>query len=321
MKKWTGKDSEPGRWKSHRHDIMAGRIPDPAAIGNQNTHDRLHTQCKGTAAGSGLSFGWGGQNGQEATHSQPQRFPCVYLESYAIFTLKFNVGHFRAHTANSTHGTRGRKKRGKGRKMLFKNRILMAPDTGNSGGGADQQGTANAAGAGQEGQQKSGEGETPETESKDSGKAFSQADVDRIVQDRLERERAKAEKEREKAEKAADEKRLAEQQKWQELAAKRQGDIEALEAQIDDLKTEAAKVQKYAKALEGYRDALIESVPDPVKELLKGMDIADQLSWLSANANTLNGRAPGFPQMPKPAGDQPEISPQEKSKRAFVPRM
>lgn len=161
-------------------------------------------------------------------------------------------------------------------------------------------------------------------------KVFNQADVDRIVQERLAREQAKSAKEAEKARKEAEMTSLAEQQKFQELAVKRQERISELEGQLADLETAHEKAKRYAKALETYRDAMLANVPDPVKALLKDKDIADQLEWLSENAATFQPaadqtrqviQAPRFPTTPAPNGAGNGLTTEEKRRQAYQPKL
>lgn len=177
------------------------------------------------------------------------------------------------------------------------------------------------------GTQTTSPGETGEQD-----RQFSQADVDRIVGERLERERAKAEKEADKARKAAEEASLAEQQKFQELANKRQERIGELEEQLADLDEIVKRADRYEKALRGYRDAMLDGVPESVQTLLKGQDIAEQLEWLSANASqftaggTSNGNgagtySPAFPSTPAPIGGAGSLTADEKRRRAYQPRL
>src|SRR3990172_4923861 len=81
-------------------------------------------------------------------------------------------------------------------------------------------------------------------------KKFTQAELDQIVKDRLERERKKAEAEAEKARKMAEADALEKNQEWQKLAEQRQARIDELEKQSAELEPYQAEAKKYRAALE-----------------------------------------------------------------------
>lgn len=122
--------------------------------------------------------------------------------------------------------------------------------------------------------------------------------------------------EREKADRAAQQQaeqaeaqRLAEQQKWQELAQKH-------EARLKELEPVQAKAQAYEAALKKLLDEQRKAVPGYVLPLLDKMDAAEQLEWIAANAGqfqaspkptppNINGTETGT----KPAGlDEAEVA-------------
>ena len=121
----------------------------------------------------------------------------------------------------------------------------------------------------------------------DGDKKFTQADIDRIVTERLERASKKAEKDAEKLKSEAEEKALAEQKKFETLAEKRQTRITELEGEAATLKAEGEKTKRYEAALTKYRDAEAVSVPDHLKPLLEKLDVVEQIEWLAANKATL----------------------------------
>lgn len=207
------------------------------------------------------------------------------------------------------------------------NTFNLQPDTGISGGGpgteAPEPKTADPAGSTTE---ESGEGLEGLKLDQEQ-----QAKFDLVLSKRLEREREKWSREveiaKEKAKKEAEETRLAEQQQFQELANRRQSTIEEQASQIADLEAQAGLVKKYEKSLRVYRDALIANVPEHIKTLLKPMDVADQLSWLSENAQQLGQndgeQRPyvGPPPAPGGRGGQNQgLSDEQKRKKAYLPR-
>lgn len=123
-------------------------------------------------------------------------------------------------------------------------------------------------------------------------RAFTQADVDRIVKERIEREKAKGEAAAQKARQAAEAQALAEQGKFKELSESQGKRIAELEATADELKAAQGQLKKYQQALSEYRDAQYAGIPDHIKALLEGRDILDQMAWLTANQEKLKPAAP-----------------------------
>ena len=120
--------------------------------------------------------------------------------------------------------------------------------------------------------------------------------------------------------KAADELRLAEQQKWQELAQKRQDDLTAVKAEAEALKTLSTRL---ADALNGYLAKEREGIPDHIGALLDKLDVVDQLTYISANREAWaanNQRPAGVPASPR-AGQAPAITEAERRQQSFQIRL
>lgn len=212
--------------------------------------------------------------------------------------------------------------------------FYFAPDNGSGGGSpANAGGSAGSAEAGTTANGRStdkpdgseaGDGEDSAEESQDAGKKFTQAELDKIIADRLKRQEAKIRKELETAKKKTEAEELEASQEWQTLAQKRQSQIQELEKRVAELEPLAEKVEKYEAALAGYRDSLLKGVPDHVKELLADKDIADQLTWLSTNATKFRKRAEGedggLSATPGATADQ-KLSAEERRKQAFRPSL
>lgn len=156
---------------------------------------------------------------------------------------------------------------------------------------------------------------TPGAESS-ADKLFTQADLDRIISERLEREEKKRKSAEEKARKDAEEASLKEREDWQKLAAKREQELaEAGQklAALDDLQAKHdAAVSALTKLLERERKDL----PKHILSLLDQLDPVAQLEWLAANkaeATTKPAPPAGTPQprprtqagAPAPNGAQP----------------
>jgi len=90
-------------------------------------------------------------------------------------------------------------------------------------------------------------------------------------------EREKADRAAQQAAEAAEAQRLAEQQKWQELAQKH-------EARLKELEPVQAKAASYEAALKKLLDEQRKGVPAYVLPLLDKMDAAEQLEWIAVNA-------------------------------------
>lgn len=127
--------------------------------------------------------------------------------------------------------------------------------------------------------------ETPTPESQDKpedkptagdDKRFSQAELEAIVKDRLERQKRAADAAREKAEKDAADKALKEQGEFKTLAEQRAAEIEALKPKAE-----------YAEQLEAVVTKLLDeqrkNVPKHIIALLDKLSITDQLDYITAN--------------------------------------
>jgi hypothetical protein len=107
-------------------------------------------------------------------------------------------------------------------------------------------------------------------------KKFTQDDIDRIVRERLEREKRKRDEALEKQKEEAERKRLEEEQKYKELYEKLQGDLEtqrkeALQVRKESLLAQAGYSEEQAKTLvklvEGEDDEALKASLENVKTL------------------------------------------------------
>lgn len=133
---------------------------------------------------------------------------------------------------------------------------------------------------------------TPADKQADSDKLFTQADIDRIIAERLSREEKKRETESAKARREAEEKALTENQKWQELAEKRAKDLEAATAALTDIDALKATSEAQAAALGRYLDAERKGLPDHIIGLLDKLPPLQQLEWLADNKEKLASPKP-----------------------------
>lgn len=177
------------------------------------------------------------------------------------------------------------------------------------------QGTANAAGA------PPSNGQEP----KGGDARFTQADVERIVAERLERAQRKADEKAAKAREDAEAKALADQQEFKTLAEKRGAKLAELEGataqQAAALEALQADKGRLEKALRTQVDALRANVPPHVATLLDKLDVAEQLEWLAANGDKLGGAQaapkPGVPPTPKPRAGETDAQ-DEEARRAIA---
>lgn len=194
--------------------------------------------------------------------------------------------------------------------MNERHHLYRAPDE--SGGAA----TADAAGAAPDGAAETAE--QPPT--------FTQADLDRILADRLERQKKKLLKELDQAKDEEATRQLESAAEWQKLAEKRQAQLAERDGRITELEAAAALVEKYGVALDAYVTQLADGLPAPILALLAPMDAAAKLEWLAANraqfaqpAATETSGQPAqraaIPQTPRPRTDQP-LTDAERRKRA-----
>jgi small-conductance mechanosensitive channel len=187
--------------------------------------------------------------------------------------------------------------------MLLGNLFKFSPDETAGNGEATQAPTPAQSEAGNATEEK-------------SGKTFTQADVENIVKERLERAQKQAEKKAADAAKAAEEKALADNSEFQKLAEKRAAELQELSGKVQTLEQVQEKAKRYEKSLSTFRDQLIAGVSPAILELLKSRDIADQLDWLIANPQ--NGNKTPFPTTPDPKGNG--LSKEEIDNRTFRPR-
>jgi hypothetical protein len=127
------------------------------------------------------------------------------------------------------------------------------------------------------------ENPTPESQDKPDDKPtagddkrFTQAELDAVVKDRLERQKRASEAAQEKTRKEAEEKALKEQGEFKTLAESRQAEIEALKPKAE-----------YAEQLEAVVTKLLaeqrKDVPKHIVALLDKLSITDQLDYITTN--------------------------------------
>lgn len=135
---------------------------------------------------------------------------------------------------------------------------------------------------------------------------FTQADVDRIVKERLAREQAKAEAAAKKAKEDADQASMKEQEKWKELATQHETRIAELEPLT---KTQAERLTAFEQLIAKQLETEIKDWPKEFKDLDPGKesDLLARMAWVEKSrplAQKLAAvpPAPGNGRLPRPAG-------------------
>lgn len=116
---------------------------------------------------------------------------------------------------------------------------------------------------------------------------FSQADVDRIVKERIEREKAKADTAAQKAAREAEAKALADQGEFKKLAESRGQELAEANKRLEELDALKKDNARLSKALADQIAAQTKDLPDYLRELLASKDPVSQMDWLTANADKL----------------------------------
>lgn len=157
-----------------------------------------------------------------------------------------------------------------------------------------------------------------------AGRLHTQDDLEHEAGKRIEREKRKSKDATEEAERKAREKALEEQGEHKAISEQRQEDIvkrdatiAERDATIDALNEQITALSTHRKANEDRATALMENVPESVKELLADRDPLKQLEWLDKNpelagpadANRPRGSRPtGKPGTPKQNTDGEEAA-------------
>lgn len=163
--------------------------------------------------------------------------------------------------------------------------------------------------------------DTTTAEAKNDGPTFTQEDVDRIVSERLKREKAQAAEQAQKAAKAAQDKALEEQQEFKQLAESRAADLEQANTKIE---TQQATIEATQTELEEYKSTVLsiieeqrKSLPDGVATLLDKLTPLEQMAWLKDNSTQVNKSS--VPSSPKPSFQKTDTTEQlAAEQRQFV---
>jgi len=187
----------------------------------------------------------------------------------------------------------------------FSRTPLLAAEGGAGGASAAPTGGASATGGdpGSNAAISAAPGEQPAAPSGETSRAFTQAELDRIVKERLAEEQARAEKRAAAERKKAEDDALAKNAEWQKLAEQRA-------AELDQARVQAESAARYAAALNAQLEAEIADWPDEVKSLDPGAERLDErLTWV-AKSRALAAKLKSLPAAPRTeAGRTPPAAP------------
>lgn len=158
-------------------------------------------------------------------------------------------------------------------------------------------------------------GDAPGEEDQDE-KTFTQGDVDRIVSERLERERRKEAEKQRKAEAAARQQALEENEQFKELAEEKANRVAELEAELEDLKPYKDSSERYREVLDSQLEAQKKDLPGYIKDLLEEKDPAEQLRYLSEHGSEFAEKPAGSSPSPRPAEGQTDQQADKEAKEA-----
>lgn len=188
----------------------------------------------------------------------------------------------------------------------FVPRIAGADDSPPAGGGeGSSTATGNAPGA---------PAPAPAPNGGTDDKRFTQAELDAIVKDRLERERKKADETAAKTKADAEAAAAKEQGEWKKLAEQHEARVGELEPRVQTAETER---DTYRGIVLSQQQTAIDALPEPLKKLAPAVSEAPTLAEINARAaflqNAVEAAAAfgsqattttGVPTTPKPANGQ-----------------
>lgn len=165
-------------------------------------------------------------------------------------------------------------------------------------------------------------GKTPEKETKpDPDKQFSQADVDRILSERLEREREKSKRDTEEAKRKATEAALEQNKEFEKLATERKAALEAVSAKAAELEPKVEALTKRAEAAEAavaeFVKAEVEALKlsEALQDAIKDKAPVDRLRWLTKHrAELAKSNGNGVPGSPDADTGAKKLSDEERRK-------
>ena len=109
--------------------------------------------------------------------------------------------------------------------------------------------------------------------------SMTQAELDKLISERLDRERTKATKQADAARKASEDKALADTAQWKELAEKRATDLTALQAKAELAERQGVVIEQIYKTR-------LSGLSAPIRKAVESLPVDDmlaRLAWLDSN--------------------------------------
>lgn len=147
-------------------------------------------------------------------------------------------------------------------------------------------------------------------------KKFSQAELERVLTERLEREKKKQDAAAQKAKEDAEAAAAEAAKEFEKLANTRKTKVEQLEAEKAELAKTAERVTTLEALVKAHVDKERQELPAHIVSLLDALPVEGQYQWLVANGAAAKAKTPdGVPVTPKP-GDPKSLNNVEKQRRA-----
>ncbi|GAP14889.1 hypothetical protein LARV_02668 [Longilinea arvoryzae] len=132
----------------------------------------------------------------------------------------------------------------------------------------------------------------------------SQADIDKVIQERLDRAKKRAEEDTKKATDAATAAAAAKNGEWEKVAHQHEQTLNEQAKKLEEFDALQEKATKFEDALKKQLETLRKDLPASITALLDKLDAAEQLEWLAVNRESLTKKGPdGVPPTPPPNGD------------------
>ena len=154
--------------------------------------------------------------------------------------------------------------------------------------------------------------EKDKAKSEKKEKTFTQAELDQIVKDRLERERKKHEADADKARKDAEAAALEKNEEWQKLAEKRAQDLQTLSQEKADLEPYKEQAEKYKKALDDQLAKIKEKLPKHLLPLIDKLDPVEAMAYITEHAEELGAKPSTYGETPE--GKERKLNDEDKKK-------
>ncbi len=174
--------------------------------------------------------------------------------------------------------------------MFIKTNVRgMYFDAGAAGGSTTttEDGTGADGGNNADGKNAGSNDESKNAQSKVVFSAEQQAEVDRVVANRLARAKKESDADAEKLRKKAEEDALTKNKEFETLANTRLQEIDAKEKELVELRGVKEQSDKYAEAISKIVKTQIEKLPKPVQVLLAKMSPLEQMDYLAQYAKDL----------------------------------